>query len=450
MTTATTQEVELLYWARPLCDGKQRYKVLYGGRGSGKTYQMAGALALLGYERAIRVCCAREFQSSIAESCKQAIDGWIHRLGLAGSHYRILRNEIIGKNGTRFFFRGMSTATEEAIRGWESVDICWVEEAQRMSARSREILYPTIRKPGSQIWMSFNPKHRYDPVYIDFIARQRDDAWVRRVNYDDNKFFPAELEAERLACLRDEPERYAHVWLGEPDDEGAERQVLPYAMLQKCVTNRKSPGGRLHAGLDVADSGADKNALVIRRGPMIEEVMSWSAGTLGATARRVDGICRERGVDTLYYDSGGIGAGIRSYLSEIHARTYAAHGVNFGEAVAGGKMEFSRGQTNADFFARRNAQLGWALRLRAQASQQLKDDGGGVSLGQCLFIPEDMRNREAYMAQLSQPQWEEQMAGRVVIDKQPDDAPSPDMYDATALAFAHDSRYGLRSRGVKR
>jgi len=445
--TLTRTRVELLDWAKPLCEGAQRYKVLYGGRGSGKTYQMAGALTLLGWQRPLRICCAREFQSSIAESCKQAIDGWIHRLGLAGSHYRIMRDYIEGKNGTRFFFRGMSTATEEAIRGWESVDICWVEEAQRMSARSREILYPTIRKPGSQIWMSFNPRHRYDPVYIDFVARRRPDAWVRRVNYDDNLFFPNELESERLACLRDEPERYAHVWLGEPDDEGAERQVLPYALLEKCVTDREELGGRVHAGLDVADSGADKNALVIRRGPMILDVMQWSAGTLGATARRADAICRERGVQTLYFDAGGIGAGIRSYLSEMRARTYTARGVNFGEAVAGGKVEYSRGQTNADFFARRNAQLGWALRLRAQASQQLADSGG-VEPSRCLFIRRDMKHREVYMAQLSQPQWDEQMAGRVVIDKQPDDAPSPDLYDATALAFAHDSRRGLKSRGV--
>ena len=123
----------------------------------------------------------------------------------------------------------MSRVTEQAIRGWEAVDRVWVEEAHTMSASSREILYPTIRKPGSEIWFTFNPMRRTDPVWQDFCAASRrlDDAVVIKVNYYDNPWFPDELERARALCLVDEPDRYRHVWLGETDDEGSARQVLP-------------------------------------------------------------------------------------------------------------------------------------------------------------------------------------------------------------------------------
>ena len=131
---------QLPAWAKPLTR-PARYKVLYGGRGSGKTWTTATLLVLRAAERPLRVACVREYQKSIHESAKRTIEDSIGRLGL-GAHFEIQRDYIRGRNGSLFFFRGMSTSTEEAIRGWEAVDAVWVEEAQRMSQRSREILYP--------------------------------------------------------------------------------------------------------------------------------------------------------------------------------------------------------------------------------------------------------------------------------------------------------------------
>lgn len=340
----------------------------------------------------------------------------------------------------------MSTSTQEAIRGWEAVDRVWVEEAQRMSERSREILYPTIRKPGSEIWMTFNPRYRHDPVYRDFVARRRDGAWVRRVNFADNPWLPEEAEAERVACLRDEASRYAHIWLGEPDDEGEARKVLPYALARLCVDAwpDRAPLGPVQAGLDVADTGADRNALVLRRGPCVLSVEQWSAGTLGDTARKAHARCAHETAAVLYYDVGGIGAGIRSHLAEIRTRAYAARPINFGSAPEGATRSYTRSMTNADFFARRSSQLGWALRLRAQRTQRLMD-GEPVDPDSCLFVSPRLPRLDEYLAQLAQPEVDEDASGRMTLDKRPEDAPSPDMYDATALAFAGDSRYGLRN-----
>ncbi len=435
-------------WADQLLKAA-RYKVLYGGRGGAKTWTVAILLVLMAAQRPMRWACVREYQRSIQESAKRTIEDSIHRMGLS-NHFIIQRDHIYGKNGSHFFFRGMSDTSAESIRGWEAVDGVWVEEAHRMSERSREILYPTIRKPGSEIWFTFNPRFRTDPVWRDFCgsSSRLEDATVLKVNYYDNPWFPPELEQERLICLNDEPDRYAHIWLGEPDDEGSVRKVLPFAMIEKCVEacnalDLSDLDGRIDVGLDVADSGADRNALVARQGPLIVSADSWSSQILGDTARRADTFCRENGARMLYYDVGGVGAGVRSYLTEMTDREYAARPVNFGEAVAGPDRNYSYRVANRGFFARRNAQLAWALRLRAQQTSKLLA-GENIDKDQCLFISPRIPRLEHFMAQLSQPEWDEDIAGRIVVDKQPENAPSPDFYDATALAFAWDSRSGLR------
>ena len=119
-----------------------------------------------------------------------------------------------------------------------------------MSHSSWEILRNTVRKDGAEIWFSFNPKGRHDPVYADFVANTSEGAWVRRVNYTDNPWFPGELDMERRADERDQPERYSHIWLGEPDDVADVRKVLPYAMLRRCVDAwdlRPPASGVVHA-----------------------------------------------------------------------------------------------------------------------------------------------------------------------------------------------------------
>ena len=97
----------------------------------------------------------------------------------------------------------------------EGIDIAWVEEAATVSRRSLEILVPTIRKPGSELWFTWNPRHATDPVDAMFRdGPPRPDAIVARVSYADNPWFPAVLEAERLWDRARDAEKYAHVWEG--------------------------------------------------------------------------------------------------------------------------------------------------------------------------------------------------------------------------------------------
>ena len=135
-----------------------RYKILFGGRGSGKSWGVARELLIQGAMRQnpLRILCAREIQRSIKQSVHQLLSDQIQELGLGG-FYDVLENEIRGRNGTKFSFTGLANNTVESIKSYEGVDRVWIEEAQTVSKKSWDILIPTIRKPGSEIWVTFNP-----------------------------------------------------------------------------------------------------------------------------------------------------------------------------------------------------------------------------------------------------------------------------------------------------
>ena len=189
-----------------------RYKVAYGGRGSGKSWGFARALLLQAANRPLRVLCAREIQKSIKQSVHTLLSDQIQALGL-GAFYEVLEAEIRGKNGSQFSFAGLATNTVESIKSFEGVDIVWVEEAQTVSKRSWDILIPTIRKPDSEIWISFNPDLDTDDTYQRYVINTPPDAVIVKMNYYDNPWFPDVLEEERLHCKATNPD-YDNIWEG--------------------------------------------------------------------------------------------------------------------------------------------------------------------------------------------------------------------------------------------
>jgi len=190
-----------------------RYKVAYGGRGSGKSWGFARALLLQAANRPLRVLCAREIQKSIKQSVHTLLNDQIQSLGL-GAFYEVLESEIRGKNGSSFSFAGLATNTVESIKSFEGCDIVWVEEAQTVSKKSWDILIPTIRKPDSEIWVSFNPALDTDDTYQRFVINPPPECRVVKVNYYDNPWFPEVLENERLHSENTNPD-YKNIWLGE-------------------------------------------------------------------------------------------------------------------------------------------------------------------------------------------------------------------------------------------
>jgi phage terminase large subunit len=174
---------------------------------------MARALLIKAANEPTRVLCAREIQKSIKQSVHTLLNDQIQSLGL-GAFYEVLESEIRGINGSTFSFTGLATNTVESIKSFEGCDIVWVEEAQTVSKKSWDILIPTIRKPNSEIWVSFNPNIDTDDTYTRFVVNPPENAKVVKVNYTDNPWFPAVLETERLHSLKTNPD-YANIWEGD-------------------------------------------------------------------------------------------------------------------------------------------------------------------------------------------------------------------------------------------
>ena len=438
---------------------------------------MAGEVAA--YQRGgYRLMVTREFEKSIRESAQQVLRIWIDRLGYS-SRFRITHDHITcPSTGGYITFSGIER-NRQSIRGWESYDFVWVEEAHRLTDPTWEILEPTMRAGGSEIWMSWNPHNRYDVAWREAVTLRKlwgDDMYSRWVNWQDLP--PCFVSAETYKTIQRfkaaQPERYPHVYEGFPDDAGAERKIMPYRNAQAAVDTFRPEyvDGLLQAGLDLADTGTDWNALVIRRGPCVLFVERWRAPFIGDTVRRAVAKCVEYGVQFLYYDVGGLGAAARSHLRDAKVQDrlgqIKSRPINFGSAVTGKGIKgrpgvyYTQGHTNEQFFARRGSQLWWALKMRADNTLSLSLDHVGlasttarpelafyVAPGAVRGMPE-----EQYLAELSQPVWDTNIAGKVEVDKQPKlsiggtEPPSPDMAEATALAFARDSRTGLRAHAI--
>lgn len=198
-----------------LLTSKKRYLGAKGGRGSAKSWSVAKALLILGTTRKLRILCAREVQKSIKQSVHKLLKDQIDALGLS-RFYQVLETEIRGKNGSEFSFSGLSDQTADSIKSFEGVDICWVEEAQSISRRSWSILIPTIRKDGSQIFITFNPELDTDETYERFITNAPEGCQVVDMNYSDNPWFPDVLEQERLHAKATLPSsEYENIWEGK-------------------------------------------------------------------------------------------------------------------------------------------------------------------------------------------------------------------------------------------
>ena len=191
-----------------------RYKGAHGGRGSGKSHFFAELLIARCASQKIDAVCIREVQKTLNQSVKKLLEMKIEQMGL-GSLFTVQEAQILGPDGGRIIFTGMQNHTADSIKSLEGYDIAWVEEAQSLSQKSLDLLRPTIRKPGSEIWFSWNPSQATDPV--DVLLRGEfppPDAVVVQANYRDNPYLPDVLTAEIEYDKRRDPDKFAHVWLG--------------------------------------------------------------------------------------------------------------------------------------------------------------------------------------------------------------------------------------------
>ncbi len=197
-----------------------RYKVIYGGRGSGKSFAVADALLICSLYKKNLVLCGREFQNSIKDSVHSLLAQRMEALKLS-SFYEITRDEIYcSYSGSRFIFKGLRHNID-SIKSMAGITHLWIEEADTLSAESWRIIEPTIREPGSEIWCSLNPKNKTDILYQTFIANPHlekaplENSYIVKVNYEDNPYFPEVLRKQMERQKIKDYGMYKHIWLGE-------------------------------------------------------------------------------------------------------------------------------------------------------------------------------------------------------------------------------------------
>jgi phage terminase large subunit len=259
-----------------------RYKGAHGGRGSGKSHFFAGRAVIECVKvPGTKIVCIREVLKDLKDSSKALIEDKIRKLGV-GAQFRVLKSEIETPGGGLIIFRGMQDYTAESIKSLEGYRIAWIEEAQTLSERSLDLLRPTIRLEGSEIWASWNPTRESDA--IDKFLRgpnQPADAIVVQANWRDNPWFPKVLEAERLHDLEHYPERYDHKW------EGGYAQAFEGAYFASLINKARLDGRigkvpadpvlRLRAFFDIGGSGDRADATAI-----------WCCQFAGQTVRVLD------------------------------------------------------------------------------------------------------------------------------------------------------------------
>lgn len=209
-----TLQIKTPRWAIKFVSEPARYRGAHGGRGSGKSHLVAEYLVERSATEKCDIVCVREVQKSLAQSVKKLLENKIQDLGVAHL-FDVQRDQILSAHGGRIIFQGMQNHTAESIKSLEGYDIAWVEEAQTLSQNSLDLLRPTIRKPGSEIIFTWNPRNATDPV--DALLRSDDpppNSIVVPVNYEDNPWFPDVLRDEMEYDKRRDPEKFQHIWRG--------------------------------------------------------------------------------------------------------------------------------------------------------------------------------------------------------------------------------------------
>lgn len=443
------------------------YILLHGGRGGGKTEELARWLVINSFSDSGYILCTREIQKSIADSVYSVIERWIDDMGVR-KHFHIIQGEITNKlTGAKFMFKGMKAGIDnDTLKGLDKVKYVWFEEAQSMTPKAWEKLDPTIRRDDRKLFFSFNPDTPQDTV--NKVRDHGDCVLDIEINYYDNPYCPEVLKRQAEIMKELYPELYKHVWEGQPASMSDAYTVLPYNMLRRCIDAHKkigNAGGHPYGGLDLApgeEEKHDKNAITTIKGPVVLWSDHWHCSDLDKIADRVINVGQCNNIVRLFFDAVGVGGFANGTLRKRKPRFRLEPHMG-GSAVMGKERAFlqngSNIVTNGDFFKNAKAQMWWNLRLRMENTIKLLNGKEEEVRDKTNYLSFDSGNPhlEQLLIELSQATYSEDSAGRVIIDKAPGDKEiimpdgkkkkvrSPNIADSCGLAFLRSCNNGLRA-----
>jgi len=414
---------------------KVRNRVLYGGRASSKSWEFSGMAQSIGAQYRTRFLCVRRFQNKIKESVYTLIKAQIDNFGTPG--YEALASEIHHANGTSFTFYGIEKHTDE-IKSFEGADILWIEEAHNLTKDQWDILEPTMRKQGSEIWVSFNPKLMTDFIYQRFIIDPPPSTRSRLINYTENEFLSETMLAVISAKREEDEEEYQHIYLGVPltDDESAaiKRSWLEAAIDADIKLGVDLSGARC-VGYDVADSGDDKNATAMFDGAICEDIDEWKApeDELTKSTKRAWAQVRN---GKMLYDSIGVGAHVGSTLKEMDIQ-FGYHKFNAGGAIINPEKEYAPGITNKDKYENLKAQAWQEVADRLRNTYNAVNKGMVYPSSELMALRSDLPFLQRLMTELASPRKSYSKKGLDMVESKVDlskrGVKSPNLADAFVM-----------------
>lgn len=390
--------------------------------------------AYLARNYSIRFLCLRQFQNRIADSVYTVVKEKIEAAGWADEFDIGVSTIRHKKTGSDFLFYGIARNIEE-IKGTEGVDICWIEEGEGLTEAQWEIIDPTIRKAGAEVWILWNPRLLTDFVQTRLPELLGDACLIRHINYPENPFLSetAREKAERLKAI--DPERYEHIYLGIPQSND-DASVIKRSWIEACIDADKVLGvdmyGARCVGYDVADSGDDKNATAVFNGAICLEIEEWSApeDELGQSTRRA---WAKVSGGKMLYDSIGVGAHVGSTLKEMGV-SGGYFKFNAAGAVINPAAEYAPKIKNKDKFENLKAQAWQDVADRMRNTYNAVNKGMKFDPSEMIAIRSTVDRLESLKMELSAPCKRYSKRGLDIVESKEDLAKrgikSPNMADA--------------------
>lgn len=458
-----------------------RFKCEYGGRGSAKTRTFVAILLNNVQYYGWRLVCFREVMKSLEDSVYQEFIDEIERTPGRHKFFTVVKNEIrCPLSGGKIKFDGLFR-NQQKLKGYAGFDAAWVEEAENVTAYSWKFLIPTLRKGGSEIWVSYNPDDPLSATHLMFVTDRKFPDYVQvtdekhkpvfnddgtpmmrrycvvlKVNYTENPRFPEELRIDMELMKENDYELYLHVYEGEPVGNSDLSVIKPLwiaAAIDAHIKLQLEPTGGWMAGFDVADEGKDKNSFVWRNGFVVRGAEEWKDDDPNTAARFVFINSQKMGMDTVTYDNIGVGAGAKGAIREEkkkldkRAKAPQYRGFTANESPLNPELEYMPGKKNKDMFVNLKAQAWWLVRDRFKNTFDALN-GKPYDKEKLISIDSTIPAVAKLCAELSQPRRDLQN-GKVVIESKKDmkkrGVVSPNLADGFVMAFAPESGFKLEN-----
>lgn len=467
-----------------------RFKCEYGGRGSAKTRTFVAILLNNVQYYGWRLVCFREIMKSLDDSVYQEFVDEIYRTNRQ-QFFKIIKGQISCPiSGGMIKFDGLFR-NQQKLKGYAGFDAAWVEEAENVTAESWKFLIPTLRKNGSEIWVSYNPDDPLSATHLMFVTdrkfpdytqelaadgktkvfnedgtpKMRRYCVVLKVNYTENPRFPEELRIDMELMKENDYELYLHVYEGEPVGN-SDLAVIKPTWIAACIDAHKKPewdlyglpekpvGGWL-AGFDVADEGKDKNAFVWRHAWLVCGAEEWKDDDPNTAARHVFMNAFAMGMTSVTYDNIGVGAGAKGAIREekekleanVKNRCPQYRGFTANASPLNPEREYMPGKKNEDMFVNLKAQAWWLLRDRFKNTYDALQ-GKPYDKEKLISLDGTMKNITKLAAELAQPR-RDLMNGKVAIESKKDmkkrGVMSPNLADACVMAFAPETGFKIEN-----